>query len=146
MKYEGYSAKVEWDAEEHVLHGTVEGSNDLITFQVAGPEEIETAFREAVDRYLSLCEELGKEPDRKQTTYLARVQRTNDGWFAIDFPDLPGTHAQCHSLYEIQAEAHHCLRSYLDAARMLDMDIPKPSKQVNFDELAEGMMIVAVTA
>lgn len=146
MKYKGYSAKVEWDAEEQVLHGTVEGSNDLITFQVAGPEEIEAAFREAVDGYLSLYKELGKEPDRKQATYLARVQRTNDGWFAIDFPDLPGIHAQCHSLYEIQAEAHHCLRSYLDTARTLNMDIPEPGHQISADELEEGTMIVAVTA
>lgn len=146
MEYKGYSAKVEWDAEEQVLHGTVEGSNDLITFQVAGPDDVETEFRKAVDNYMALGKELGKEPDRKKDMYLARVQRLHDGWYAIDFPDLPGTHAECPSPYEIQGVAQLSLHSYLETARLLDMDIPKPSKQVNFDELAEGMMIVAVTA
>ncbi len=36
----------------------------------------------------------------KKEAYLARVVKANDGWYAIDFPDLPGTHAQCKDLAE----------------------------------------------
>ena len=75
--------------------------------------------------------------------YLARVVKANDGWYAIDFPDLPGTHAQCKRLNEIQREAEESLCSYLLAAKYVGEEISAPSPSL---KLNEGEMAVVITA
>jgi len=62
--YKGYTATVEFDPDEMVLHGRVDNIRDVVTFHAASVDGIEPAFAEAVDDYLSLCEERGEEPDR----------------------------------------------------------------------------------
>ncbi|GAB5518460.1 MAG: hypothetical protein RhofKO_07110 [Rhodothermales bacterium] len=39
-------------------------SKDVITFQGRSVDEIETAFREAIEDYLEFCAERGEKPDR----------------------------------------------------------------------------------
>ena len=75
--------------------------------------------------------------------YLARVIKANDGWYAIDFPDLPGTHAQCKDLNEIQKEAEESLCSFLLAAETVGEEIPAPSPTI---DLKEGEMAAIITA
>lgn len=75
--------------------------------------------------------------------YLARVRRSDDGWYAIDFPDLPGTHAQCRNLEEVEAEAIESLCGYLLAAEAVGEMIAPPSSAL---ELEEGEMAVIVSA
>lgn len=75
--------------------------------------------------------------------YLARVRRSDDGWYAIDFPDLPGTHAQCRNLEEVEAEAMESLCGYLLAAEAVGEMIAPPSSAL---ELEEGEMAVIVSA
>ena len=62
-----------------------------------------------------------------KAVYLARVIKTEDGWYAIDFPDLPGTHAQCKALEDVQREAEDALCSFLLAAQAVGEDVPVPS-------------------
>jgi predicted HicB family RNase H-like nuclease len=62
--YKGYTATVEFDADEMVLHGRVDHIRDVVTFHATSVEGIEPAFAEAVDDYLALCDERGEEPDR----------------------------------------------------------------------------------
>ena len=78
---------------------------------------------------------------RMTKAYLARVMKTNDGWYAIDFPDLPGTHAQCKDLSEIQQEAEESLCSYLLAARCVGEEVSGPSETLL---LKKGEMAVAI--
>ena len=78
---------------------------------------------------------------KTKEVYLARVIKANDGWYAIDFPDLPGTHAQCKELNEIQKEAEDSLCSFLLAAESVGEDIPAPTI-----DLKEGEMAVVITA
>ena len=64
LKYKDYWATVEYVPEEQILHGRVEGINDLITFEAVRADEVEDAFHEAVDDYLAFCEEIGKTPQK----------------------------------------------------------------------------------
>ena len=78
-----------------------------------------------------------------KTVYLARVRKSCDGWYAIDFPDLPGTHAQCKNLAELYAEAEESLCSYLIAAEDVGEQTATPSPSLN---LEDGEMALIVTA
>ena len=80
---------------------------------------------------------------KTKEVYLARVIRANDGWYAIDFPDLPGTHAQCKDLNEIQKEAEESLCSFLLAAEAVGEEVPAPSPTI---DLKEGEMAAVITA
>ena len=64
MTYKGYTARIEYDADDRIFVGHVLGTKDIIAFHGATVEEIETAFRESVDDYLTACEQLGQKPDR----------------------------------------------------------------------------------
>jgi predicted HicB family RNase H-like nuclease len=64
MMHKGYTGSVEYDPEHRIFHGRVHDLSDVITFQGASVEELETDFREAVDDYLAFCVEEGIEPQR----------------------------------------------------------------------------------
>lgn len=64
VTYKGFSAAVEFDAEDLILVGRIAGINDLVGFHADTPAEIEAAFREAVDDYLATCASLGKQPEK----------------------------------------------------------------------------------
>ena len=64
MKYKGYTARYEWDQDEHVLHGRIDGIDDIITFVAETLPDLEREFHVSVDDYLSWCAEDGVEPKR----------------------------------------------------------------------------------
>jgi len=64
MNYKGYYAKVEFDPEDRVFVGCIIGIRDVVGFHGESVNELETAFREAVDNYLAACTELGQEPNK----------------------------------------------------------------------------------
>jgi predicted HicB family RNase H-like nuclease len=64
MEYRGYIGLVEYDGDAKLFHGDVINTRDVITFQGTTVEEIEKAFRDSVDDYLSWCEEEEVEPER----------------------------------------------------------------------------------
>ena len=64
LTYKGYITKIEYSVEDHVLHGKVEGINDLVTFESPSVAKIEKEFHSAVDDYLAFCEKVGKSPDK----------------------------------------------------------------------------------
>lgn len=80
---------------------------------------------------------------KKKEVYLARVIKANDGWYAIDFPDLPGTHAQCKDLKDVQREAEESLCSFLLAAKAVGEEIHAASPTIH---LNEGEMAVIISA
>ena len=65
LKYKGFTAKINYSAEDNVLYGKIEGIIALITFEAENATEIETAFHDAVDDYLIYCEENGIEPEKE---------------------------------------------------------------------------------
>lgn len=62
--YKGYTAKVEFDAEDEILNGRVIGLRDVIYFEGTSVDEIRASFHEAVDQYLSYCQSRGQQPDK----------------------------------------------------------------------------------
>jgi predicted HicB family RNase H-like nuclease len=64
MKYKGYRAQVEFDAEAGVLHGEVADISDVVTFEAESVPDLEREFHAAVDDYLAFCQEEGREPNR----------------------------------------------------------------------------------
>lgn len=62
LEYKGYMTKVMYDGEEGLLYGKVEGIIDAVTFQTAKIEQVAAAFHEAVDHYLTFCENVGRRP------------------------------------------------------------------------------------
>ena len=75
LKYKGYTALVEYSAEDQVLYGKINGIRDLVSFSSESASEIEREFQNAVDDYLALCAEVGKEPDREYSgTFNVRIK------------------------------------------------------------------------
>lgn len=64
LAYRGYAATVEYDEDDKLWHGTLDGIKDLVNFHAFEIENIEQEFRNAVDDYLDFCREVGKEPER----------------------------------------------------------------------------------
>jgi len=64
MEYKGYIGKVEIDEEAGILYGEVINVRDVITFEGASVEEIQTAFRESVDDYLEFCAQRNEAPEK----------------------------------------------------------------------------------
>jgi predicted HicB family RNase H-like nuclease len=64
LSYRGYTAAVEFDADDLLLVGRIAGINDVVGFHGSNAEEVMAAFHEAVDDYLETCAEIGKAPER----------------------------------------------------------------------------------
>ena len=64
MSYKGYSARIEFDAEDRLFVGHIAGIRDIVGFHGESVGELEAAFHEAVDDYLAACKKLGQEPNR----------------------------------------------------------------------------------
>lgn len=65
LEYKGYCTRIEFDADSMLLHGKIEGINDLVTFESEDSSRIEAEFHTAVDEYLDFCKEVGKEPEKE---------------------------------------------------------------------------------
>lgn len=64
MKYKGYIGEVIYDAEAKIFHGDVLGLKDVITFQGTSVAELEQAFKDSVNDYLTWCKERGETPEK----------------------------------------------------------------------------------
>lgn len=72
ISYKGYTASLEYDAENGYLYGEVLDINDSISFDgETEPEAIEN-FKMMLNEYLDYCKAIGKKPDvPHQETYKA---------------------------------------------------------------------------
>lgn len=64
MRYKGYAARVEYDADDRIFVGHIAGIRDVIGFHGASVDALEAAFHEAVDDYVAACRKLKQTPDR----------------------------------------------------------------------------------
>ena len=65
MKYKGYLGQVTYDDEVKIFHGEVIGlRKDAITFQGKSVEELEQAFHDSVNDYLSWCKQDNRTPEK----------------------------------------------------------------------------------
>lgn len=64
LYYKGYYGKIEYSAEDKVIYGKIMGIHSLISFESESATDIENEFHNAVDDYLSYCEEEGIKPEK----------------------------------------------------------------------------------
>ena len=64
LEYKGYIGSLEFSEEDSLLFGKVLGIRSLISYEGESVRELLEDFHQAVDAYLALCEEEGKEPEK----------------------------------------------------------------------------------
>ena len=62
LSYKDFIGSINFSASDSLFFGKIEGVNDLVTFEGQSVDELVKAFHEAVDDYIVLCENVGKEP------------------------------------------------------------------------------------
>lgn len=64
MEYKGYLGSVEFSEEDALFYGKVLGIRALVSYEGSNAQELIADFHDAVDDYLELCAQQGKEPER----------------------------------------------------------------------------------
>ena len=64
MEYKGYLGSVEFSEEDALFYGKVLGIRALVSYEGNNAQELIAGFHGAVDDYLELCAQQGKEPER----------------------------------------------------------------------------------
>jgi predicted HicB family RNase H-like nuclease len=64
MRYENYSAHIEFDDEDGIFVGRILGVSDRVSFHATDVEGLRAAFHEAVDDYIAACAKIGKSPQK----------------------------------------------------------------------------------
>ena len=64
MKYQDYSAKIEYDSIDKIFVGHIMGIHDIVSFHGSTVEELKSAFHAAVYHHLDVCEKIGQKPQR----------------------------------------------------------------------------------
>jgi predicted HicB family RNase H-like nuclease len=64
LKYKDFYGSVEYSAADECFFGKIIGTTDLVTFEGKSVSNLKKAFTEAVEDYLVLWKEAGKEPQK----------------------------------------------------------------------------------
>jgi predicted HicB family RNase H-like nuclease len=64
MTYKGYFGSVHYNDDDKVFYGKLEFVRALVSYEGMDVLSLRTAFEEAVDDYLDLCREIGKNPEK----------------------------------------------------------------------------------
>ena len=63
MEYKGYIGSVEFSETDGILYGKVQGIRSLISYEGITVPDLINDFHHAVDDYLSICVQEGKQPE-----------------------------------------------------------------------------------
>ena len=77
LAYKGYTAHIEFDAEDRLFFGRLSGIEDGVGFHAHTVEELVSAFHEAVDDHIEACDQIGKQPEQPAANVL-RLQLDPD--------------------------------------------------------------------
>lgn len=64
MKLDGYSARIDYDAERDSFRGEILGLNGGADFYGRNPKELRTEFGKSLKVFLDICEKKGIDPHR----------------------------------------------------------------------------------
>ena len=77
MNYNGYFGSVEFSDEDNIFHGRIIGINDRITYEGDSVKNLRQDFISAVNEYINVCAELGKEPEKSyKGSFNVRIEPT----------------------------------------------------------------------
>ena len=65
LRYQDFVGTVQYNATDKLFHGKLAFITDLVTFEGSSVAELETAFIEAVEDYIDLCEQVDKKPEKR---------------------------------------------------------------------------------
>lgn len=65
LSYRGFKAQIEFSADDNVFWGRLLGIKDEVTFEGETVSELKTAFKNAVDFHIELCEKTGERPKKR---------------------------------------------------------------------------------
>lgn len=60
LSYKGFTAKIEFSADDNVFVGRLIGIDDIVMFEAETVKGLNKAMREAVDFHIEVCEREGK--------------------------------------------------------------------------------------
>lgn len=90
LTYKGYSARIEFDAEDRIFIGRIAGVRDIVSFHAETVSGLEKAFKESVNDYLKACAELGQSPNKPVSGNLMLRVPTDVHAKAIEAAELSG--------------------------------------------------------
>ena len=64
MTYKGYTARIDYDDDDHLFTGRIAGIRDIVGFHADTVDGLQEAFHEAVEDYLEACGRIGKDPHK----------------------------------------------------------------------------------
>ena len=64
MTYKGFSARIEFDADDRIFVGRIALIRDVVGFHAATVAGLEKAFQETVNDYVNACAALGQSPNK----------------------------------------------------------------------------------
>jgi predicted HicB family RNase H-like nuclease len=64
IEYNGFLGSVNFDADDEVFYGSIEGIEDLVSFEGVSVKDIKKAFQVALDDYLDLSKKANKNPEK----------------------------------------------------------------------------------
>lgn len=70
LKYKGFTAKIEFSADDGVFVGRVLGIDDMIIFHGKSVAELKKEFKDSIEFHLEVCE---KEAKRAKKSYSGKV-------------------------------------------------------------------------
>ena len=73
MQYKGYTALIEYSAEDECFVGQVVGIKHTIIFDGKSVEEIRTNFVDMIDDYPAMCADLEQEPNEPASEIMVPV-------------------------------------------------------------------------
>lgn len=90
MTYKGFSARVEFDADDRIFVGRIAGIRDVIGFHAETVAGLEKAFHEAVNDYAKACAALGQSPNKPVSGNMMLRVPTDVHASAIQAAELAG--------------------------------------------------------
>ncbi len=64
LAYKGFTARIDFDADDNILVGRVLGIRDIIGFHGETVSKLTADFHNAIDHYLQVCAERGESPQK----------------------------------------------------------------------------------
>lgn len=64
LSYKGFTARVEFSADDNVFFGRILGIDDIVTFHAENVKDLHDEMRGTIDFYLDVCAKEGKKPKK----------------------------------------------------------------------------------
>ena len=107
LTYKGYSARVEFDAEDRIFAGRIAGIRDIVGFHAETVTGLEKAFLEAVNDYIKACNALGQSPNKPVSGNMMLRVPTDVHAKAIEAAELAGVSLNVWAADALRQAARH---------------------------------------